>query len=67
MFADPAYKTLRTSITESAEATCDAFATLVILIISCLAANANSAAFVKGVWIFSIKHPFKNDGLVSKE
>ena len=67
MFADPAYKTLKTSMTERAEATCDAFAILVILIISCRAASASSAALVKGVWIFSNELPFKIDGLMSKD
>jgi hypothetical protein len=44
IFAEPVYKTLKTSITERAEATWEALATLVIEIISWRAARANSAA-----------------------
>lgn len=49
ILAAPAYRTLKISTTESADATWDAFAVLVIEMISCRAARANSAALVKGV------------------
>ena len=44
MFALPVYRTLKISITESADPTCDALAELVIDIISRRAARANSGA-----------------------